>query len=681
MPNRLANESSPYLLQHANNPVDWFPWGEEALNKAKLEDKPIFLSIGYSACHWCHVMEHESFENPEIASVMNEHFVNIKVDREERPDLDSIYMDAVVAMTGQGGWPMSVFLTPEGMPFYGGTYYPPTPRQGMPSFEQVLLSISHAYHNQREQVLQNGETLVKHIQRNIPLPSNGSLDPSVPDRAVQALGRRFDGIYGGFGKSPKFPQPMTYDFLLRNYYRSPKETTLQMLELTLLRMAHGGIYDQLGGGFHRYSVDAIWLVPHFEKMLYDNALLARLYLHAYQLTKKPFYRKIVEETLDYVVREMTDPSGGFYSAQDADSEGEEGKFFLWTPTEIKRVVGDKDAEIFCAAYNVTSRGNFEGRSILNVPVPFDEIAEKFELSHSELDETLQRCKQSLFEVREERIKPARDEKVLTAWNGLMLAAFAEAARVLGRSDYLALAINNAEFVLSTMLKDGRLFRTWKAQPGTAKLMGYLEDYAFYADGLLALYQSTFDPQYFEQARQLMNAVLEHFTDEENGGFFDTADDHEQLITRPKNMQDNAIPSGSSMAVRVLLAMAAYTGESRYETPALQTLTRLQEAMVQYPSAFTYWLGTLEFALSAPKEIAVIGSLNTKPAQQMLNFLRRDYYPNQVIAVAEETKTAGHPPLVENRPALDGQTTVYVCQNFTCRQPVKTVQELATLIKA
>jgi uncharacterized protein YyaL (SSP411 family) len=681
MPNRLANESSPYLLQHANNPVDWFPWGDEALTKAKLEDKPIFLSIGYSACHWCHVMEHESFENSKTASIMNEHFVNIKVDREERPDLDSIYMDAVVAMTGQGGWPMSVFLTPEGTPFYGGTYFPPTPRQGMPSFEQVLVSISHAYHNQREQVLQNGETLITHIQRNITLESSGSLDPSVPDRAVQALGRRFDGIYGGFGGAPKFPQPMTYDFLLRNYHRSPKETTLQMLELTLLRMAHGGIYDQLGGGFHRYSVDAIWLVPHFEKMLYDNALLARLYLHTYQLTNKPFYRKVVEETLDYVAREMTDPAGGFYSAQDADSEGEEGKFFLWTLDEIKQILGEQDAAIFCAAYDVTPRGNFEGKSILNIPSPLDEIAEKLELSLAELDETLQRCKEILFEVREERIKPARDEKVLTSWNGLMLAAFAEAARVLNRPDYLTLAINNAAFILDTMLSDGRLFRTWKAQPGKAKLMGYLEDYAFYADGLLALYQSTFDPKYFEQAQQLANVVLKHFSDTQNGGFFDTADDHEQLITRPKSMQDNAIPCGNSMAVRVLLAMAAYTGDSRYETPALRALAGLQEPMVQYPSAFTHWLGNLEFVLGAPKEIAIVGPLDTQPTQQMLGLLQRDYYPNQVIAVAEETKTTGHPPLVENRPALDGQTTVYVCQNFTCRQPVTTVEELSTLFKA
>jgi uncharacterized protein YyaL (SSP411 family) len=679
MPNRLAKESSPYLLQHANNPVDWYPWNEEALARAKAEDRPIFLSIGYSACHWCHVMEHESFENPETAALMNELFVNIKVDREERPDLDSIYMDAVVAMTGQGGWPMSVFLTPDGLPFYGGTYYPPTPRHGMPSFEQVLRSISHAYHNQRDQVLTNGQSLAAHIEHSFSLQSNEAPDPAVIDRAVSSLSRQFDGVNGGFSGAPKFPQPMTYDFLLRAYHRNPKETTLQMVELTLLKMGHGGIYDQLGGGFHRYSVDAIWLVPHFEKMLYDNALLARLYLHAYQLTQKPFYRKIVEETLDYVMREMTDPSGGFYSSQDADSEGEEGKFFLWTPTEIEAILGTRDAEIFCAAYDVTRRGNFESKSILNIPTPLTEVAEKFGLSVVELNEKLEQCKTELFQVREKRIKPARDEKVLTAWNGMMLAAFAEAARVLERPDYLATAVHNAEFILSTMLNNGRLFRTWKASPGEAKLAGYLEDYAFYADGLLALYQTTFDPAAFSQARQLMDVVLDHFVDKENGGFYDTADDHEKLVTRPKSVQDNAIPCGNSMAVRVLLYLAAYSGDARYETPALAAMAALQESMVQYPAAFTYWLGSLAFATSAPKEVALVGPMQDNTMRQMLHLLQRPYYPAQVVAAAEEGQVSGHPALLHQRPALEGRPTAYVCQNFFCRQPVVTPEALAGLL--
>ena len=679
MSNRLAQESSPYLLQHANNPVDWYPWGEEALAKAKTEDKPIFLSIGYSACHWCHVMEHESFENERTAQIMNEHFVNIKVDREERPDLDSIYMDAVVAMTGQGGWPMSVFLTPAGVPFYGGTYFPPSPRYGMPSFEQVLTSVAHAYRHKKEDIAQNGNTLLNRMQTAISLQAEGSLDPAVLELALPALTRNFDQTNGGFGHAPKFPQPMTYDFLLRAYHRTQRASILAMVELTLLKMAYGGMYDQLGGGFHRYSVDAVWLVPHFEKMLYDNALLARLYLHIYQLTGKPFYRRIVEETLDYVIREMTHPEGGFYSTQDADSEGEEGKFFLWTPEEVKAVLGEADAAVFSAAYDVRPGGNFEGKSILNVPRPLDQVAKELGLSLDEMNDILTQSRVKLFKAREQRVKPAQDEKIITAWNGLMLAAFAEAGRVFQRLDYTETASRNAEFILSTMRRDGRLFRTWKAQPGQAKLMGYLEDYAFYADGLLALYQTTFNPRWFQEAQALMDVVLEHFSDRENGGFFDTADDHEQLVTRPKSLQDNAIPSGNSMAVRTLLLLAAYTGQVKYHTPAVKALASLQQATAQYPSAFAHWLGALEFALAPPKEIAVIGPLNHKETTNMLAILQKPYRPNQVVAMTGESETAGHPELVQSRPVQDGKPTVYVCQNFTCRQPITNPQELEALL--
>ena len=588
-------------------------------------------------------------------------------------------MDAVVAMTGHGGWPMSVFLTPEGVPFYGGTYYPPTPRQGMPSFEQVLVSIAHAYRNQREQVTKNGRSLVAHINSSFSLTGGGSLDPAVPELAVQVLSRNFDKMHGGFSGSPKFPQPMTYDFLLRSYHRNPRESKLQMVELTLLKMAHGGMYDQLGGGFHRYSVDAVWLVPHFEKMLYDNAQLARLYLHAYQLTGKPFYRQIVEEILDYVAREMTDPGGGFYSTQDADSEGEEGKFFVWTPTEINQILGKEDGEIFCAAFDVKPGGNFEGKSILNVPRPLDVVVESLGMTAQVMGEVLQRSKPKLFAAREQRIKPGRDEKILTAWNGMMLAAFAEAGRVLDRADYLKIATQNAEFVLDTMLKDGRLFRTWKAEPGIAKLMGYLEDYAFYADGLLALYQSTFEPRWFKHAQQLTDVILAHFPDKENGGFFDTADDHEQLVTRPKGMQDNATPCGNSMAIRVLLQMAAFTGSSIYSVPAEEALAALQSAMVQHPGAFTYWLGNLEFALGDPKEIAVIGPIEHKITQEMLKVVQRAYRPNQVVAVADENDAVQHPPLLAGRPAKNDTPTAYVCQNFTCKHPVTSSAELAELL--
>ena len=679
MPNRLAGESSPYLLQHANNPVDWYPWGEEALARAKAEDKPIFLSIGYSACHWCHVMEHESFENEHTAQTMNELFVNIKVDREERPDLDSIYMDAVVAMTGQGGWPMSVFLTPQGIPIYGGTYFPPTPRYGMPSFEQVLQSVAHAYHHRKEDITQNGTTLLARMQTAISLQSGNPLDPTVPEMAVSALARTFDRTNGGFGTAPKFPQPMTCDFLLRAYHRTQRTEALEMVELPLLKMAHGGMYDQLGGGFHRYSVDGVWLVPHFEKMLYDNALLARLYLPTYQLTGTPFYRRIVEETLDYVAREMTHPAGGFYSTQDADSEGEEGKFFLWTSDEIKAILGDADSELFCAAYDVKPGGNFEGKSILNIPRPLDQVAEEFNLNLNQFNNILTQGRASIFEVREKRVKPGRDEKIITAWNGLMLAAFAEAGRVLDRSDYTNIATRNAEFILTTMKKDGRLFRTWKAESGQAKLMGYLEDYAFYADGLLALYQTTFDPRWFQEAQALMKVVLEHFSDEDGGGFFDTADDHEQLVTRPKSLQDNAIPCGNSMAIRTLLILAAYTGQTKYQAPALKTLASLQQPMAQYPGAFAHWLGAMELAAAYLKEIAIIGQLNLAETTDMLRILQRPYRPNQVVAVANEANTTGHPELVKARPAQDGKTTAYVCQNFSCQQPVTTVGELETLL--
>ncbi len=679
MPNRLVNESSPYLLQHANNPVDWYPWDQEAINKAKAEDKPIFLSIGYSACHWCHVMEHESFESEHTAAIMNEHFVNIKVDREERPDLDSIYMDAVVAMTGHGGWPMSVFLTPDGVPFYGGTYYPPTPRHGMPAFEQVLHSITSAYKNRREDLVSNGKSLLARLQATFALQGEGSFDPAVPELALQALARNFDWKYGGMSGAPKFPQPMTYDFLLRAYHRNKQTKWLEMVELTLHKMAMGGMYDQLGGGFHRYSVDAVWLVPHFEKMLYDNALLARLYLHTYQVTGKPFYRRIVEEVLDYVVREMIDDAGGFYSTQDADSEGEEGKFFVWSCDEIKAVLGEADSDIFCQVYDIRQGGNFEGKSIPNLPQSRQEAANDLQIPLDQLNEILDRSKAKLFEAREQRIKPGRDEKIITAWNGMMMAAFAEAGRVLDRPDYIKVAKQNAEFILSTMKKDGRLFRTWKAQPGEAKLMGYLEDYAYYAEALLALYQSTFEPHWFQEARALANVILEHFQDDENGGFFDTADDHETLVVRPKSVQDNAIPCGNSMAIRALLMLAAYTGQEKYETPAVKALAGLQNPMTQYPGAFTYWLGNIEFVNAPPKEIAIIGDHNAFDTQAMLKTLFTRYRPNQVVAVTQADDTQGHPELVELRPSVEGKATAYVCQNFTCKQPVTTVEDLEYLL--
>jgi uncharacterized protein YyaL (SSP411 family) len=698
MTNQLINETSPYLLQHADNPVDWYPWGEDALTRARTEDKPIFLSIGYSACHWCHVMAHESFEDPDTAAIMNEHFVNIKVDREERPDLDAIYMEAVVAMTGQGGWPMSVFLTPDGKPFYGGTYFPPTVRHGMPSFEQVLLSIAEAYRNQREKIEAGGEQLSARVEQSLALRADpATLTSDTLDQAYHRLSSRFDSTHGGFGGAPKFPQPMNLEFLLRYYHRTGESQALDMVDLTLTQMASGGIYDQLGGGFHRYSTDAHWLVPHFEKMLYDNALLARLYLHAWQVTGRSLYRRIVEETLDYVVREMTarypagarnggcEGTGGFFSAQDADSEGEEGKFFIWTPDEAKSILGNEEGEIFCRYFDVTPEGNFEGKSILNVRLDVGTAAAAAKVDEDRFRAILERGRQKLFQARETRVKPGRDEKVLTAWNGLMLAAFAEASQALDREDYRRVAECNAEFVLEQLRRDGRLLRSWKSDSPTggeqARFNAYLEDYAFYADGLLTLYQVTFTPRWFAEARALADIILTHFTDP-NGGFYDTSHDHEHLITRPKSLQDNVIPSGNAMAADVLLRIAAYTGDDDYRRPAEEMLAAMVPMMQHYPGGFSHWLSVLEFHLAPPHEIALIGNSTAEDMRAMLKVAFGAYRPHQVVALAapNDEVAASIVPLLADRPQQSGRATAYVCRQFICKAPVTDPASLERQIK-
>ncbi|MBE2223829.1 MAG: thioredoxin domain-containing protein, partial [Anaerolineae bacterium] len=512
MPNRLAQETSPYLRQHADNPVDWYPWGDEALQRAQAEDKPILLSIGYAACHWCHVMAHESFENMETAVTMNTHFINIKVDREERPDLDSIYMNAVVAMTGQGGWPMTVFLTPDGKPFFGGTYFPPTPRYNMPSFPQLLASINRAWHEQRADIDENAVQLTQGLARVITQgDQDDPLDETLFESAIAGLTRTFDEDRGGFGNAPKFPPSMTLEFLLRTGSRLDDADAGHMVEHTLKMMATGGMYDQLGGGFARYATDRNWLVPHFEKMLYDNALLARVYLHAYQITGDLFYRRVAVETLDFLLREMRHEAGGFYSSYDADSEGEEGKFYVWQPAEIREILRE-DAEPFMLYYDVTERGNWEGKSILNVPRAPEEVAELLNMEVDELKTRLAASQQKLYAVRSQRVWPGLDDKVLTAWNGLALAAFAEAARILPRPDYIQAAQQNAEFLYENLrLENGRLLRTWKAG-AKAKYNAYLEDYAYLADGLLALYQTTFNEKWFAWAQELGDMMLDHFKD-------------------------------------------------------------------------------------------------------------------------------------------------------------------------
>ena len=665
MSNRLANETSPYLRQHAANPVDWYPWGEEALRAAREQDKPILLSIGYAACHWCHVMAHESFEDPETAELMNRLFINIKVDREERPDLDSIYMSAVVALTGQGGWPMTVALTPDGRPFFGGTYFPPAPRHGMPSFRQVLLSLAQAWDEQRDQVEGSAGEIADHIRETAlaeALGGGGALNDDLFDQALNGLLRSFDSRLGGFGGAPKFPPSMTLEFLLRMHLQRGDSMALHMAEHTLKMMAHGGMYDQIGGGFARYSTDAYWLVPHYEKMLYDNALLARVYLHAWQVTGKPLYRRVVEETLDFALREMRHAAGGFYSSYDADSEGEEGKFYVWSAAEIREALGP-DAARFMAAYGVSEGGNWEGHNILHVTDP------------AALEEWpgLDDAKRRLYDIRASRVWPGLDDKVLTAWNGLMLTAFAEAGRALDRPDYVAAAVANAEFLHATMRQpDGRLLRSWKDGAG-ARYNAYLEDYAFLADGLLALYQTTFDPRWFIWARELTDRMLDHFRDPA-GGFFDTSDDHEELLHRPKDVQDNATPSGNGMAAHVLLRLGLYTGEGRYWDTAERMVGGLYEAMARYPSAFAHWLGAAAFILGQPQEIAIIGDPAASDARALLNEVFDRYRPNVVVACGEAD--AATLPLLANRPQLDGRATAYVCRRFVCRQPVAEPAALA-----
>ena len=673
MVNHLSNETGPYLLQHIDNPVDWYPWGEEALQLAKAQHKPILLSIGYAACHWCHVMAHESFEDDDTAALMNEHFVNVKVDREERPDLDSIYMQAVTAMTGHGGWPMTVFLTPDGQPFYSGTYFPDEPRFGMPSFKQVLLGVADAWHNQPDQVQQSAQKVTDHIQQvSIPVGKETTLDSGLFAGAVYNLTQRFDRTWGGFGDAPKFPQPMVLEFLLREHLRTGDAQALEMAELTLQKMAHGGMYDQLGGGFARYSTDDHWLVPHFEKMLYDNAQLVRVYLPAWQMTGNLLYRRITEETLDYVLREMQHPDGGFFSSQDADSEGVEGKFYVWSAEEIRQALGD-DAALFMRVYGVLEDGNWEGHNILHWRTSLSDAAAQFGLTQAEAEAKITAARRKLYDIRSRRIWPGLDDKILTAWNGLMLAAFAEVGRTLERSDYVAAATRNAEFLYRTMrAENGRLYRTWKAG-SEAKYNAYLEDYAYLAEGLLALYQTTFERRWFDWAQELAEGMLAHFRDAENGGFFDTSDDHEQLIHRPKDLQDNAVPSGNAMAAQVLLKLSLLTGQTRYWDLAEQATAPMGELISQYPSGFGQWLNVAGLILGEPHEIALVGA--GEQLAPMLKVARAQYRPNQVIAAGPEDDEDPI-PLLAQRPQLNGQATAYVCRRFLCQAPVTEPEALA-----
>jgi len=679
-PNRLIHETSPYLLQHAENPVDWHPWGEDALNKAEAEDKPILLSVGYSSCHWCHVMAHESFEDEAIAQLMNELFVNVKVDREERPDIDAIYMRAVVAMTGRGGWPLTVFLTPGGQPFFGGTYFPPESRHGLLAFRQVLLSVSRSYRERREEILRSAKGLAASIATQDLSTSahDVELGPRTLDQAVRKLSQHHDASHGGFGQAPKFPQAMILDFLLREYSRSGNSLALRIVERSLEKMARGGICDQLGGGFHRYSVDERWLVPHFEKMLYDNALLSRLYLRAFHATGKALYRRVAEETLEYVAREMTSPDGGFYSAQDADSEGVEGKFFVWTPEEIKAALGDEDGNLFNQYFDVTEGGNFEGSNVLSVPRDPDVVAHLAGISQEHLEDVISRGRERLFTLRERRARPYRDQKVIASWNGLMLASFAEAARVLDDDRYRQIAIRNGEFLLRELRRDDQLYRIHTA--GRSKVRGYLQDYACLADGLLALYEATFDDRWFLEARAVVDDMIGRFKDSLGTGFYDT-DGDEALITRPRDREDGALPSGNSMAADVLLRLAAFTGEAEYERLAEDILTVTSSAMAQHPLALGHLLSVLSFYLSPPEEIAIVGDPESDDSRELLEVVYARYRPGKVVAVGLPPDD-GEPavPLLAGRQMLAGRATAYVCQRFACQQPVATPGDLAAQLR-
>jgi uncharacterized protein YyaL (SSP411 family) len=670
MPNHLINETSPYLLQHAHNPVDWYPWGDEAFEKARRENKPVLLSIGYSACHWCHVMAHESFENDAIAQLMNEYFVNIKVDREERPDLDQIYMNAVQMMTHHGGWPMTVFLTPDAVPFYGGTYFPPQDRYNIPGFPRVLIGVAEAYKERQDEIRETGTSLITELRR---LSETGGSDqpiePELLDATYNGITRNYDSVNGGFGGAPKFPPAMALEFLLR----TGKPEALQMISHTCLKMANGGIYDQLGGGFHRYSTDSRWLVPHFEKMLYDNALLSRLYLHYFQVSREPFARETVAGILDYVLREMTHPLGGFYSTQDADSEGHEGKFFVWDIREIRDVLGETAASRFCDYYNITEAGNFEGKNIPNVTRTLEDVAVAHRISVGELQASLDESKQTLFKRRERRVKPDRDEKILTAWNGLMMASFAEAGIVLNRPDYTDAARRNAEFVLSNLRQDGMLLRTWK--DGQAKFNAYLEDYAFLAEGLLTLFETTGEARWLHETLALTDRMIDEFWDNDGGGFFFTGKSHENLIVRSKDYFDNATPSGNSVAAIVLLRLATLTGRENYRNLATAVLREVSEQARRYPSGFGYALSAADFLLSTPKEVAIVG----KDIRPLLAETWRPYLPNKVVA-AGGADLAEITPLLADRPLVNGLPTAYVCEHYTCQNPVTDVSSLAAVLQ-
>ncbi|HYH05565.1 MAG TPA: thioredoxin domain-containing protein [Thermoanaerobaculia bacterium] len=661
--NRLKNETSPYLLQHAHNPVDWYPWGEEAFTKARSEDRPIFLSIGYSACHWCHVMERESFEDPKIAEILNEDYVSIKVDREERPDVDSIYMQAVQMMTGHGGWPMSMFLTPDGKPFFAGTYFPPEERHGMPSFQRVLEHVVNVYRSRRQEVEEASSEVQQALSAQLRPRKRGSvsIDHAALDAAAARIAGGYDAVHGGFGGAPKFPPSMSLEFLMQVSHRTGDARLREIIVNTLTKMARGGIYDQVGGGFHRYSVDARWLVPHFEKMLYDNALLARLYVRAWQWTKEPRFAQTAHEILGYVMREMTSPDGAFYATQDADSEGVEGKFYVWSRAEVMELLGADEGRVFCALYDITAGGNWEEHNILNLPRDPESVAADLGLTLDQLADVAARGKCKLYGARAQRVWPGRDEKMLAGWNGWMLAAFAEAAVAFDKNAYREVVAKNATFLL-TRINDGNLTRH-------AKIPGLLEDYSGVAWGLTLAYEATHERRFLEGARVLAEEMLSRFRDEQNGGFFDTPVDHEQLITRPQDLFDNATPAATSVACDVLLRLALLYGDERYARAATEALESVWPVAEKYPSGFGFLLGVAEWRAGQPKEIAITGENDA-----LRRVVGETFLPHRVLVAGDQSSDL---PLMQER--AQDRTMAYVCVGYACQEPTADPEKLRELL--
>jgi uncharacterized protein YyaL (SSP411 family) len=675
MPNQLAHETSPYLLQHAHNPVDWFPWGEAALGRSRSEGKPILLSIGYAACHWCHVMERESFEDEATAALMNEHFVCIKVDREERPDLDAIYMQATQAMTGRGGWPMTVFLTPEGEPFYAGTYFPPDDRHGSPSFRRVLLGVADAWDNRKDSVARTAaqmrELYAASAERT---RSTGALGEELLTRAVGSLRQRYQPEFGGFDDAPKFPPTMTLDVALRHWARTGDAQALAMVSHTFQRMARGGIYDQVGGGFSRYSVDAQWLVPHFEKMLHDNALIVRLGTHLWQATGDDEVRRVTNQTIAWIAREMTSPEGGFYSSLDADSEGHEGRYYVWDSREFETLLGE-DASLLAAYWGVTPEGNFEGRNILHVPHDPEAFAEAHRVTVPELRTAIERAERILQEARERRVRPARDEKILASWNGLMLRGIAEAARVFDDAELTAMAVRNGEFLFSVLVREGRVLRSYK--DGITKIPGFLEDHAALGLGAIALYNLTFHRSWLDRAKLLGDEILAHFWNEETQAFFDTASDGEPLVTRPRDVTDAALPSGTSLTIELMLILGDLFAQPNYTSRAVHMLETIAEPMARYPTAFGHALGAADMAVRGAIEVAIAGAPTDVRFRALATAVAGRYVPSLVLAGGSGAAAEGI-ELLKDR--AQSEPTGYVCRDFTCEAPTREPREMIAQLK-